>query len=212
MRIISRKDYDEYRQLKENVLIQSKFDSVRDTKHLKDDIDIPVRSIIAMLALLGCNPIFSCCGFDYDGQPLHKSHEYGCSYFTMGKNEKSVGLVGVLEDYGIVIKEDGKSDGWSWWEHKNAIFLRSAFTREHKEMKYPWVDSRTCIHYCEIAVFNIDKLEKFLWRLRTSFLDVITLVDTNHVYKRDRKIRNWQYPSLEPWIITADNVSAEMGL
>ena len=212
MRIIKNEEYDEYQQLKEKVLIQSKFDSVRNTKYLKDDIDVPMRSVIVMLALLGCEPFFSCCGFDYDGQPLHKTHEYGCSYIIMNKNERSEVLIKFLEDSGFIIKEDNEATKWVWWEYENGIFLRSAFTREHKKIKYPWVDSKTCIHYCEVAVLNINALEKFLWRLRGSFLDGVIIDDTNRVYKHDRNIHNWQYPVLEPWAVTIDDVFMESNL
>ena len=215
MRIIKNEEYDEYQKLKENALIQSKFDSVRNTKYLKDDIDVPIRSVIAMLALLGCEPLFSCCGFDYDGQPLHKTHEYGCVFFQMKKNKQSEILIATLEHLDIVVKlsKEIVDDWiWEWWELNNIIFLRSAFTRQHKDNRYPWVDKRTCIHYCEMGVLNINRLEKALWKMKDYMLDEVTIVDTNNDYKTDKNIRNWQYPGLEPWAVTIDDVFMESNL
>ena len=78
--LISDEDYKEYRTLQHNALFQQKLESVRGMKNLRDDIDVPIRKLVAMFALLGCTPLWSCCGFDYDGQPMHKTHEYGNIY------------------------------------------------------------------------------------------------------------------------------------
>ena len=211
MKIISNECYNEYQQLKQVALVQSNFDSVKGLKYLKDDIDVPVRSLVAMFALLGCEPLFSCCGFDYDGQPLHKTHEYGCVYFQMKKNELSLRMIVTLEDMKVISKLTNKSPDWEWWNIKDVLYLRSAFTFHHDKIKYPWTSKRTCIHYSEVGALNIKILENALWRLRDNFVDVVEIIDTNHVYKNDRKIRSWQYPVLEPWTITKEYVSKTLG-
>ena len=210
MKIISNDTYMEYQQLKRNARVQSNFDSVRQLGALKNDIDVPVRSLVVMLALLGCEPLFSCCGFDYDGQPSHKTHEYGCVYFQMRSNNWSNIVLATLENSKIINKLTNKSPDWEWWKIKDTLFLRSAFTLFH-DKNYPWVTSEDCIHYSEVGVLNIDRLEKALWGLRERFSDVAEIVDTNHVYKNDRNIRNWQYPTLEPWSVTIDDVFGECG-
>ena len=207
MKIIKNEEYDEYKLLKENALIQSKFDSVRETKYLKDDIDKPVRSVVVMLALLGCEPLFSCCGFDYDGQPLHKTHEYRCTFFQMRKNERSEKLIVTLEHLDIAVKlskELANDWTWEWWGLDNKILLRSAFTRQHKDNRYPWVDKRTCIHYCEVGALNINRIEKLLWKMKGFFLDEAIIMDTNNIYKHNNS--SWQYPGLEPWTVTIDDI------
>jgi len=209
MKIISNDIYEEYQQLKQNVIAQNNFDSVKSLNSLQDDIDAPMRLIVAMLALLGCEPLFSCCGFDYDGQPLHKTHEYGCAYIQMRSNTWSNSVLATLENSKIIHKLTSKSPNWEWWKIKNIFYLRSAFTLEHDKVKYPWVSSRTCIHYSEVGVLNINRLEKALWGLRGYFADTVEIVDTNYSYRNDSTIRSWQYPSLDPWIVTRNYVFGE---
>jgi|SRR3972149_3316108 len=201
MKIIPNRQWNEYQNLK----IQRNFESVRNVEYLKDDIDLPIRSIVAMLALLKCKPIFSCCGFDYDGQPIHKSHEYGCVYFMMEANQYTYDLVNKLTEMKVALKlnKDGNTS-WMYWEHKNVMFLRSSFTVGHKKVNCPWVSSRECIHYSEIASFKINELETTLWLFKDSFLDEIILLDTNEKYKT--LFRSWQYPSLKPWKITLKEI------
>ncbi|MHA2092277.1 MAG: hypothetical protein ACW98K_15620 [Candidatus Kariarchaeaceae archaeon] len=210
MKTITEDEYDEWQQLRQNALIQSKFDSVKQLKSLKEDIDVPVRKLVAMFALLGCEPLFSCCGFDYDGQPLHKTHEYGCVYFQLKDNYRTVQILHELVEAKIVYDHDEETSKWQRWKIKDTWFLRSAFTREHDKIDYPWVSDRTCIHYSEIAVLRIDLLEKTLLNGINRFADVVVLSDTNGVYKDEQKISHWQYPGLEPWIIRKDEISPQL--
>jgi hypothetical protein len=46
-------------------------------QNLEDDIDKPMKLIVGAAALIGAKPQWSCCGFNYDGQPAHKDHVYG---------------------------------------------------------------------------------------------------------------------------------------
>jgi hypothetical protein len=39
---------------------------------LEEDVDTPMKKIMVMLALLEVKTYFSCCGFNYNGQPVHK--------------------------------------------------------------------------------------------------------------------------------------------
>lgn len=206
MKNITEDEYDEWQQLRQNALIQSKFDSVRGLKSVKDDIDVPVRRLVAMFALLGCEPLFSCCGFDYDGQPMHKTHEYGCVYFILTDNNRTIQILHELKEAKIVHELEEETSKWQGWKANNAWFLRSAFTREHDKIEYPWVADRTCIHYSEVGVLRIDILEKVLLKAKNSFADEAVLEDTNDAYKNERKISHWQYPTLEPWMITLDDV------
>lgn len=202
MKIISKSSWEEYKQLKHNALMQANFDSVRSLNLLENDIDTPIKKIVAMLALLRCDPKFSCCGFDYDGQPLHKSHEYGCCYIQMVSNEYNREITKTLTCEGVFQSLTKKSPKWEWWEERDRLFWRAAFTLYHPK-EYPWISRNDCIHYSEIAVLCLDILERKLLRLRNYFQDEWVLYDTNHAQKNYNL--NWQYPALEPWVIKKED-------
>ena len=203
---ISDQDYKEYQIMLHNVVRQHKLDSVRGLNNLKDDIDIPIRNIIVMLALLGCEPMWSCCGFDYDGQPIHKTHEYGGIYIMLRDTTQANKIVFELMDKGVVFERNDKTDKWTTWKFQGAIYLKSNFNYFHKKTEYPWTMT-SCLHYPELAMFKIKELEDILYSARESFNFEATISDTNIRYK-DR-FPNWQYPVLEDWIITLDDVKVK---
>lgn len=199
MKTLTDEQYREYQLLKS----QANFDSVRSLNMLENDIDEPVKPIVAMLALLDCGPLFSCCGFDYDGQPLHKTHEYGSVYFMLRNTINSVSLLRHLSSVEIARSlSDDVSVDWMWWMSKNNVFiLRSAFTAEHDKVNYPWTRRTSCIHYSEIATVQIRLMEKALYNLQEYFADEVVLKDTNAQYTD----MHWQYPALKPWMINKEN-------
>ena len=200
---ISNRDYKEYQVLLHNTVRQRKLDSVRGLDNLKYDIDAPMRNLVAMFALLGCEPIWSCCGFDYDGQPMHKTHEYGDVYITLKDLECTNLLVDELIKKKVVFEKTNETDRWETWKVKKAIFLRSDFDYFHKEADYPWA-IKSCLHYPELAIFRIKELEKVLFTARSLFKDEVVLSDTNKSYKE--AYSSWQYPSLNAWVITPDDI------
>jgi hypothetical protein len=200
--LISDVNYKEYMILQHNAIFQEKMDSVNNTKNLKDDIDAPIRNVVGMLALLGCEPMWSCCGFDYDGQPMHKTHEYGDTFVALRSNHITKALIDALKEDKIVFDVTYDTDRWETWETNGIVYLRSDFDYVHEKTNYPW-SKYNCIHYPELAVFRIRELEKFLLRLKDYFMKSITLSDTNDIYKK--RDYNWQYPVLEPWIIKRED-------
>src|SRR3990167_10289827 len=94
---LTEQEFQEYLNLRSLYSREKMLESVRSVRCLRDDIDQPIRNCVAYLALLGCNPVWSCCGFDYIGQPIHKSHEYGSSGFCLTDNEQTRRLSESLE-------------------------------------------------------------------------------------------------------------------
>lgn len=207
--LISDKDYNEYRILQHNALFQQKLESVRGMKNLKNDIDVPIRNLVAMFALLGCNPLWSCCGFDYDGQPLHKTHEYGNTYIRLLNNEQSRKIANILVIKQVIEKQitsisEISSDKWVGRQLGGYIQLNCDFDYEINKTQYPW-SIKSCIHYCEYALIRIRELEQAILTLFSDdFADTAVLHDTNGKYKQH--IYNWQYPILEDWIITKEDI------
>ncbi len=203
--VISDEDYKEYRVLQNNAIFQQKLNSARGMINLKNDIDVPIRRLVAMFALLGCEPIWSCCGFDYDGQSMHKSHEYGASYLVLNKTEQTIDVITQLIALDWVQpKQKEGTTKWVCWQNDYWMYLQCDFDYDHEQSQYPW-SLRSCIHYYEMGVIQINDLEKALENnFKDKFADNVTLSDSN---KRQKKnLPNWQYPLLEDWVITKEDI------
>lgn len=208
--IISDKDYKEYLTLQHNSIFQQKLDSVRSLKSLKEDIDIPIRTLVATFALLGCEPLWSCCGFDYDGQPLHKTHEYGNAFIFFRETNQTQKIVDSLIEHKVVQNKekgsgmDSKTNDWITYTFERRIHLASNFDYYQKKSDYPW-SKNSCIHYPELAIIQINGLGWHVCKLFSNeLLDTVTLHDTNKRYKDN--LVDWQYPVLEDWIIHKEDV------
>jgi hypothetical protein len=197
---ISDAEYSEYQIFLRNSIHQQKLDSVRGMKKLENDIDVPMKKLVALFSLLGCVPMWSCCGFDYDGQPIHKTHEYGAAYIAFKFSDKSSNVIQRLIDNGAVVEQMGNTCKWEVWITNGITYLRSDFDYEHEKTQYPW-SIKSCIHYPEISLIMIEFLENSIikWFLPEEFSNEVVLSDTNG--KQKIQLPNWQYPSLEDWTI-----------
>jgi len=201
---ITDEEYKEYQRLKDNALIQRKFDAIKEVKYLENDIDVPIKLIVSMLTLLSCKTRFSCCGFDYDGQPFHKTHEYGVAYVQMKEDICSDIVMKTLYENKYIVKgqNEKKNQGkWRWNTRNGIIYLESEFNKEYDNI---WGTKRTCVHYSERGALAIDYLERALWTLRKYFVDSVTIYDSNKRIKD--VVHSWQYPALEPWTIEKKTV------
>ena len=201
---ISDKDYEEYRILQHNAIFQEKLRSIKETKSLEYDIDIPIRKLVAMFALLGCEPLWSCCGFDYYGQPMHKTHEYGDSFIVFKNIDRAREIILTLESKGLIVGRGSETNKWEVWSINDVIYLRTDFDYFHTQSKYPWT-MKSCIHYSELALIKINELENALFYFfGEEFVEEVTLSDSNKIQKRT--LKNWQYPILEDWIIKKEYI------
>lgn len=201
---ISDEDYKEYMTLQHNVIFQQKLDSIRGLKYLKEDIDIPMRRLVAMFALLDCEPLWSCCGFDYDGQPIHKTHEYGNTYIALKDTQRTRSVMKILYAGKWIQKLNNDTDKWEVWMNRGILYLRSDFDYFHRRDKYPW-SMNNCIHFPELAVIKIQEIEKLILSyFEDEFKEMAIVSDTNRNHKI--RVRNWQYPALEDWTVTLSDI------
>lgn len=199
--IITPAEYAEFQHLRSLYRLESKLESVRQLGTLEADIDAPIRSVVAMLALLGCETMWSCCGFDYTGQPYHKSHQHGKSYIAMNDNEAIRTLTPVILEampyqgkytlWTIKLRQVYEDDGW--------VLLADL----EKGNAWPDIDS---IHYSEPGAIAIGILKKILFGLKDRFADSAVLGDYNGVHKS--RYPDWQYPTLKDWVIKKADVLA----
>jgi hypothetical protein len=192
MKKISNKKYQEYLELKKWEEKQKINESLVSTYNLEDDIDFPIRNSVAILALADCHPIFSCCGFDYIGQPYHKSHQYGEPYIMLEATTKSKYLLG-----GISSK---LPYGWVVSFRNGVLYLEQRITAN------PHWREKNSIHFSEEIVIGLNELEKQLYLyLRQDFLGEVILEDKNKEYVKTLKY--WQYTPKNPWVITPDSLT-----
>jgi hypothetical protein len=201
--LISDDDYKEFMILQSNAVFQQKLRSVEGMNTLENDIDKPIKRLVAMFALLDCKPLWSCCGFDYPEQPMHKTHEYGASFIAFRKNDAVERVITILQAANYVVDLESKTNKWEHWTNGH-IYLRTDFDYYHSKMDYPWT-MRSCIHFPELAIIQIHEMEQMLFKFFGSeFLDEVVLSDTN--YKQKKQLRNWQYPVLKDWTIKKEDI------
>jgi len=168
---------------------------------LQDDIDEPIKRCVMALALLGCEPQWSCCGFDYHGQPLHKSHQYGRCYFILGNRPNAVALFNALLASDMPFKSR-----WCLQSSVNGNYGVDLHA-DGQNIIEQW-DTKDSIHDYETLAFCIQHLDMFLMELHESFLDEVTLIDTNVHY--GNRVQSWQYPPKREWVIRKSDLLKEM--
>jgi hypothetical protein len=158
---------------------------------LEQDVDAPIRRCVMAFALLGCDPQWSCCGFDYAEQPIHKWHFYGNVFFMLRDCAKTRDVVA-----GFLPLANGD------WKAETGVVPATGVPKLDLfiDIARPdqWAD-KDCPHYPEPAVFNIALLENYLMSRSREFTDQVVLHDTNRAYKGI--FQNWQYPAKGDWLI-----------
>lgn len=197
---ISDQEYNEYVLLKKHYGKNAIQDSINSITSLEFDIDVPIKRCVMMLSLLGLETMWSCCGFDYAGQPIHKSHQYDLTSFVIRYSDRSVWLRDMIDQRGMDFIN--YHNGWriAYGEHygRQLCYL-SADTRTSNA----WPDRRS-IHYSEPAAIAIAHLEKFLDSLSGQFLNETIVVDTNDEFQK--AYTWWQYPPRADWVIHRSDV------
>ena len=169
--------------------------SVKSITRLEDDIDEPLKTCVMALALLGCEPVWSCCGFDYAGQPIHKSHEHGRCGIRLRDNDKTVWLVEQFQNNLPMYQRYANH----WYFTKGTEHSREFYSLLCDiERGNAWPD-RDGIHYSEPGVISIAVLESWLWGWEEHFSTKAVLKDSNSEYQH--RFYHWQYPPKADWVI-----------
>lgn len=200
---ITETELEEYRTLKNAYGWQAVEQSLSGVELLENDVDEPIKWTVAALTLLGVQPVFSCCGFNYVGQPLHKRHTVGTTYISVLANAEFNTLCEELNQYSDHLR------GW-WWEIVNGSGLYKEdqhgqiyFSETWARHGVPEWDDPLCIHYSEMAALAIRSMNVTLYR---NFWDKIhlsaVLTDSNGHYQSG--VSAWQYPAKKEWLITRE--------
>ena len=163
---------------------------------LKDDIDIPLVKTIALLNLLDIRTIWCCCGFNYEGQPEHKLHDYGTLQILVENNQKAIWLAtGMLQSqmpFQLTTTLVAP-------KHTKALGIVRTFGHPVKE----W-DKPEGPHFHEMPSQYICQLERFLLQpyVIEMMRDEVIVIDTNAVVRETNPY--WDYKPRTPWVIKKD--------
>ncbi len=164
---------------------------------LEDHIDTPIKKCVVGLALLGLRPLFSCCGFSYEGEIVQKTHMNNKAYVYLDLNDtvdikyKSI-LLDVAKESSWLIRFIGPNCPIIDFTHADI------WASDH-----PWKNEGS-VHKYETPCLAINTLEKVLTSKRILMKDVHNIIDGNKIYKTEHKIKYWQYPSCEDWLVTKE--------
>ena len=156
-----------------------------------DDIDAPILKCVKMFTLLGCKTVWSCCGFNYEGQPKWKSHTYNCPYVRMNADAKTFKLMYKIVDDLV-------------FAHTNQWYITLASKPQQKPQfgigcnfngTKDWTD-KDCPHMHERCVSAIDLLEKKLLSFKDQFKEKVILRDSNT--DMTKQLEYWQFKGKAP--------------
>ncbi len=167
---------------------------------LEDDIDAPIKNIIAMLALLDLKPLWCCCGFAYPDQPSYKDHSFGYTYISLQASSRGFYL------FSKAITHP------NWFISGFQIDLGTLDSVPVITLKKYWLrqgiwNTPASPHATELAVTGIKYLEEIIASFKDEFLEEVVLQDTNKKY---RKACNWQYPDREDWLIKKQDILSNL--
>lgn len=156
------------------------------SEKLEDHIDEPIKKCVAGMALLGYNPIMSCCGFNYKGEKVPKKHLKKTYMYLKPAQPFDTAFYNIMID--------------SQWTLKGLGKYCFDFFANTWDANHPW-NEEGCPHFYEVFAIAINSLEKAIERVpKDFFAENVLLKDGNEDYKKN--IKHWQYEPAEPWKIT----------
>ena len=175
--------YDEWQQM-----IKSR-DSVLS---LEDDVDVPMKKILVMLSLMGVKTYFSCCGFNYNGQPRHKDHVYGNWQVLMMADAVSIEITRFLVDS---LKDAGFRPYIEWKGFATSLTWLHGLTGV-----IPGWNKAESPHNSEVGVMFTKRVEDVLMNYLRDMKEVAVVFDFNDYMIK--QYPNWQYPAKLPWTVS----------
>jgi hypothetical protein len=161
-------------------------------QNLEDHIDEPIKKCVAGMALLGFNPIMSCCGFNYKGEKVPKKHLEKAYLYLNGSslNEKN----------SLILMKIAKESGWTIKPLFGSGIID--FFAETWAKTHPW-NVPGCPHFHEVFVIAINYLERAINNHKNEFpKEGVKITDGNEMYKEVHKY--WQYEPTNSWVVTPE--------
>lgn len=162
---------------------------------LEDHIDEPIKKVVVGLALLGFHPVMSCCGFNYKGEKVAKTHLINKPYVYLDTK--------YLEAFhDSLLMRLAFGSGWTIdFNPKGNRFVD--FWSRTWNKGHPWEESK-CPHQPEGCILAINSLEQCIEKSRSKFQEWFNIVDGNSIYINEFKLKHWQYAPTDPWRVTPE--------
>jgi hypothetical protein len=165
---------------------------------LKDQIDEPLLKSVMAINLLGATTVWTCCGYDYPGQPEDKKHLYGTWQIHLLANDTAATVgVNIIRNVPGIKMFAGHLTGIP------VIHLTINF----RDIGLPecWQEYKNNQHAHEMGSMYSSNLERYLLNLKKDvFKEVVAIEDTNEKVKKIFK--HWAHPISEAWVITREDL------
>ena len=168
---------------------------------LESMIDSPLREPVALLNLLGCRTIWSCCGFHYRGEPKGKSHMLGNTQILIHCDPRSFEVVTRLFD---------NHEAFAGYPKWRALIDSKPFQGAALSLVFGFPVSKeddwwnpNSPHAHEGPAGAIQHLTNALWAMESQMVDEVVVTDQNAVAKEQMK--SWDFPASKPWTIRKAN-------
>lgn len=162
---------------------------------LEHHIDAPIKNCIMGLNLLGLTTKWSCCGFDYQGQPSFKSHVHGRPHVVVdycnGKLLDRLVYIAMRSGWKLELSQVSCTNAWQ-------LSSQSSLNQGS------WARTDSA-HFHEGPNTKIKSLEHALMSLWEYMNDLVVLRDQNHVM--ETIYEHWQYKGLDDWEIKKVDLS-----
>ena len=162
-------------------------------KKLEDQIDVPIKKCVAMINLLGLKTLWSCCGFDYRGQPKFKDHGDAHIYINFNDGINKINeLLFIRSKSGWSLSIADVSCTEAWHLEAPSVFGDEMWSKK---------DS---IHFHESSNISIKNLETVLVDMKELMLEEVVLMDENSTMKE--LFEYWQHEPAEDWVIKKEEI------
>lgn len=169
------------------------------SENLEDHIDAPIKKAVAGLALLGLNPVMSCCGFSYENESVPKTHLKKAYVYLSWSNDSIV----PYEYFCALLMNLSRVSDWTispMRGYKEGLmvfdFYGNTWTAGH-----PW-EKKDAVHNYEVFVLAITALNGAIESFENKMVDSCLLEDGNKLYSEFSSF--WKYKPTKPWRITKE--------
>lgn len=160
--------------------------------NLQVHIDDPIKKTVVGLSLLGFTTYMSCCGFNYEGSQVKKTHLTGKTYVYLDAEE-----IFASSDLKEKLCDLSLRSGWRFDLLAGQKYID--FYGEKWPENHAWAN-KDAVHFYEKAVLNIYALNKAIEIWQPKFKEYAYVRDGNHEYKALSTY--WQYKPAESWHVT----------
>lgn len=165
--------------------------------NLQDDIDAPVKNMVQYLNLWGVKTVWSCCGFDYQGQLPHKDHISGQPQVACECTPES------FEKISRLIAHLGETSRTIWTARIEYKMYNKLELVLMAATRGPMWGHPKSPHFHEGCVMALAAMEKSLLSFQSEFIKEVVIEDANRSLIGTYEY--WDYQPTNSWEIKNDH-------